>query len=1315
METFSKFTRLYPLVKTVRFDLKPIGKTKENIEKKGLITQDEQRAYEYEKVKEIIDRFHRGFIRLCLSKPDLNLKSDDAKVSYLEEYYKLISKANRTEKENERFDEIKKKLRTKIVSAFETGIPYDEIFKKDKQVVDASKKGETFKLKDLFKKELIRNHLIEIAETDEEKTMIRNFNKFTTYFSGFHDNRKIIYSNKEKNGTIAYRLIHENLPIFYDNMRSFQRIAESEDVAADFVNIEKSLPKNLNVEHLNEMFSLDYFTKVLTQEQIEVYNGVIGARVENDIKIQGINEYVNKYNQQQKDKRNRLPFLKPLYKMILSDRVTVSSLPRKFKGDEEMVDAINKTISTLQPILSDDKDKSLKYLLQHIGEYDMDRVYISNDLGLTDISQQMFGQYDVFTKGIKKEINKRLNRTKKRKADNESSEDRINKLFKSEKSFSIAYLNRISGSKKRIEDYFAKLGAFDRNGEQRTDLFLRIELAQIAATNILEKKHTNLNQSEEDIKCIKTLLDSFKALQHFVKPLLGTGDEANKDNEFYVKIQQAWDTLNTITPLYNKVRDRLTRKPYSTEKIKLNFENNGFLLGGWVDSQTESDNGTQYGGYIFRKKNAIGEYDFYLGISTDFKLFRKDDSVINDGTLYERLDYYQIKSKTIFGKSYQGNYEDDANELFGAFYHEVNRLKLDSLFLRKGEESIIAYLKRIKETDSQTYNKLLKSENVKNKYAEMKQHILNTLASFKRVPTVVEISKREDLGIEEIYDEISNMPSKSFGYFPVKTKDIDDTNKRDKKPLYLFKISNKDLAFAEMYSKGLRKKRGTDNLHTMYFKALLSMIQSTYDIGSGAVFYREQTSGLADKTAVLRANQFIRNKNKDNENKESKFPYYIIKDRRYTCDKFQFHLSININYNCPKNSDVNKLVHEAIRYGEIEHVIGIDRGERNLLYLSLIDLKGNIIKQFSLNEITNEYNGHPCPPVDYKNLLVEREGNRNEARRNWQKIENIKELKEGYLSQVIHIISKMMVEYKAIVVLEDLNMGFMRGRQKIERQVYEKFEKMLIDKLNCYVDKQKDADEIGGVLHPLQLTGEYKSLGEHDKQSGWLFYIPAWNTSKIDPVTGFVNMFDTRYDNADKTRCFFSKFDAIRYNKEKEWFEFTFDYDNFNDRAKGTRTKWTLCSYGTRIKTFRNSAKNNQWDNEEIVLTDEFKKVFADAGIDINGNLKEAICALTEKKYLEPLKHLMKLLLQMRNSETGTEVDYLLSPVADENGCFYDSRKNIATLPKDADANGAYNIARKGLWAIRKIQETPKGEKLVLAISNKEWLQFAQQKPYLDE
>lgn len=203
MIVFKNFTRLYPISKTLRFELIPIGRTLENIERNGIIAQDEQRANEYVKVKDIIDRYHKQFIKMCLNNFKLKLNSDETNDS-LEEYRELISKANRSEKEEKRFEAVKENLRKQIVGAF--------------------KKGATFG--DLFKKELIQEHLVNIAETEEEKTMIENFSKFTTYFTGFHENRKNMYSEEEKSTAIAYRLINENLPMFYDNMQSFRKLRQ---------------------------------------------------------------------------------------------------------------------------------------------------------------------------------------------------------------------------------------------------------------------------------------------------------------------------------------------------------------------------------------------------------------------------------------------------------------------------------------------------------------------------------------------------------------------------------------------------------------------------------------------------------------------------------------------------------------------------------------------------------------------------------------------------------------------------------------------------------------------------------------------------------------------------------------------------------------------------------------------------------------------------------------------------------------------------------------------------------------------------------
>ena len=127
MKRLEELTGLYQLSKTLRFELKPIGKTLEHIERKGLIAQDEQRADEYKIVKNIIDRYHKKFISMCLN----NFKFSDGS---LEQYVSLAEKQKRDEKA---FDQIKTELR--------------------KQIVEAFKKGGTFT--DLFKKELIQKHL----------------------------------------------------------------------------------------------------------------------------------------------------------------------------------------------------------------------------------------------------------------------------------------------------------------------------------------------------------------------------------------------------------------------------------------------------------------------------------------------------------------------------------------------------------------------------------------------------------------------------------------------------------------------------------------------------------------------------------------------------------------------------------------------------------------------------------------------------------------------------------------------------------------------------------------------------------------------------------------------------------------------------------------------------------------------------------------------------------------------------------------------------------------------------------------------------
>ena len=1235
METLNEFKNLYQLSKTLRFELRPVGKTLEKIQQNELLTQDEHRAESYNEVKKIIDEYHKAYIERALSDFKLKLE-DDGKADSLTEYSLYYKMGKLEESQKKTFEKIQTTLR--------------------KQIVKQLKEDECFKRID--QKELIKEDLLDFVTDENEKSLIKEFEQFTTYFTGFHKNRQNMYSDEAKSTAIAYRLIHENLPKFIDNISTFEKVAAT-DVKNNFTKLYDEMSEYLNVNEITDMFKLNYYSEVLTQMQIDVYNAVIGGRAEEQgkPKIQGLNEYINLYNQQQTDRSQRLQF-KPLFKQILSDRNAISWLPEEFNNDNEVLENIEKCYQEInEKVLSG--EHSLKNLLLNLKEYDLSKIYLRNDLSLTNISQQLFGDWNIITKAIEADFVNNNPQKKNEKA--EKYEERKNKYLKSFDSISIGYINdclKAVQKEECVQDYFERMELTDKETKQKCNILDKIEKSYAEVKDLLNTSYPqnkNLSQDKVNIAKVKDLLDALKNLQRFVKPLLGNGDESDKDERFYGEFSTIVEILDSITPLYNKVRNYATRKPYSDEKIKLNFENST-LLDGW-DVNKESDNAS-----VILRKNGL----YYLGImNKKYNKIFKPENIKNDGECYEKMDYKLLPGankmlpKVFFSKSridefapskdIQDNYANETHKK-GATFNIDDCHKLIDFF----KSSI-------------------------NKHEDWKNF------GFKFSNT----NSYEDLS--GFYREVEQQGYK-ISFCKVSESYINQLV--DEGKLYLFQIYNKDFS---PFSKG------TPNMHTLYWKMLFdeqNLANVVYKLnGRAKVFYRKKSIGWSDE---------VMQKGHHYDKLKDKFDYPIIKDRRYTVDKFQFHVPITMNFKAEGINDINEKVNTFLKESNATHIIGIDRGERHLLYLTLIDLNGNIKKQFSLNEIVNEYNGNTYK-TNYHDLLDVKEKEREKARESWQTIENIKELKEGYLSQVIHKITQLMVQYNAIVVLEDLNPGFIRGRQKVEKSVYQQFGHKLIDKLNYLVDKKVDADSEGGLLHAYQLTNKFESFQKLDKQSGFLFYIPAWNTSKMDPTTGFVDLFYTCYENEDKAKAFFEKFNSIKYNADKDWFEFAFDYNKFTAKAEGTRTKWTLCTYGNRIETFRNPEKNNQWDNREVNLTEEFKKFFNN---DYSGDLKAKILTQTGKPFWEGLLHLLKITLQMRNSITGTDTDYLVSPVANEKGEFYDSRQCPDTLPKNADANGAYNIARKGLWVIEQIKKAEDVRKITLAITNKEWLQFAQQKPY---
>ena len=147
MNTIEQFTGLYSLSKTLRFELKPIGKTQKNIEKSGILERDSQRAEDYKIVKRFIDEYHKWYIKNRLWSLRLPLKSE-GRLDSLEEYQELYMLTKRNAEQEVDFTMVKDNLRSIIA----------------KRLTDNSPA-----YKRIDKKELIREDLIEFLENEEDK------------------------------------------------------------------------------------------------------------------------------------------------------------------------------------------------------------------------------------------------------------------------------------------------------------------------------------------------------------------------------------------------------------------------------------------------------------------------------------------------------------------------------------------------------------------------------------------------------------------------------------------------------------------------------------------------------------------------------------------------------------------------------------------------------------------------------------------------------------------------------------------------------------------------------------------------------------------------------------------------------------------------------------------------------------------------------------------------------------------------------------------------------------------------------------------
>lgn len=1310
-KSFKDFTNLYEVQKTLRFELKPVGKTEVLIEANKILEKDKLIDDNYHKIKYYFDLLHKKFINETLADLKLDLKN------YYDSFLALDKNDEKTKKN---LDQRESELRRQIVDKFahqgdiwkekyNSLLKYEGAGQKSKKVIQLKQKG----VEVLFEKdniEILRLEFKNKPQDDKDAPDIEFFNPFknkkenlfdgfrglTTYFTNFNTSRRNFYDSGDKNTAVGNRTINENLRRFCENKKLYEQ--NKNDYKKAGINSEEA-----------KIFDLDFFNQCLTQSGIKKYNEIIGRKT-NEEGRKGVNQKINEYRQKTKEK---IDSFKKFYDQILGDKEKQNDKFIEINNDNELFAVVKDFIN-----YSDAKNRQIKELLDNFfcasGDFDLARIYLKRQ-AINTISRRFFGEnWLLFENSLPHRITS--NKDEKYKLfDFASIKDIKNGLLgitpKLPKNFIYSSLAEIRTGDLFSEDYKNDFGddnwqtflniwkkEFNKNlndyRETKDEL-----LRNIIANGKIEKNRVAYKENGNDVNetaIIKNFSDyalrifqmaSYFALEKGRKPVEGLESE----NEFYNSFDDYYQNCRIIA-YYNGLRNYLTKKNYlgrlsfpvfddeqrkeknplskrkidGAEKILLNFE-----------KTHDHDLGEGGLAILFRKSD-----EFFIGVFVSGKKFKPKEIVKGD---FELMKYTQLKWKTLVGKGYKSR--------FGKKYND-----------EQNEQAAIKNAKEIIETvySPQRKYKLL-GDVLPKEYADKKEF-------------------RQD--VESLLDKI-------YGLNFVSVDEADIYRQNQEGNLYLFQINNKDFR---------KTTKGRKNLHTYYFEALFDP-SKRIKLNSAVEFY-------------------FRPQNKDLKTKEAKTgKKEVIDHRRYSEDKFFIHLSIILNFGKEKIRNnvgaikgyakkLNAKISEKIIQNEVK-IIGIDRGENNLAYYAIIDPKGKLLESGSFNNIeVKDKNGKIIDIVDYVKKLNNQAENREEARKNWQTIANIKELKNGYVSQVIRKICDLILRENAIVVFEDLNIRFKQKRSALDFPVYQKLELALVKKLNYLANKETREGEVGHYLNALQLTSPIMNFRDIGKQTGIIFYVSPSYTSITCPICGFrknISFHFSTVNNAseqikkikffvfdEKMGGFRINYSTVEFAKENngkenkkrrnnELFAGIAKKDSFQlNSTKIVRYKWHRNnSSGAKIRYAGESEelKTEKGIVKRYDITECLQDIFTKNGIGWEkGDIGQTIAGKDlPAEFYKSLFYCLDLLLFSRVSisEKERKTDYIHCA-----RCGFDSRNGFHGQGEfSGDTNGAYNIARKGMLIIEKIRQFKNngGDLLKmswgdLSVSIEEWDKFTQLK-----
>jgi len=1370
-----EFTNLYQLSKTLRFELKPVGKTAETFKQwleelkndelvvdndGNLFAKDKSIKDAYLAIKPIMDRLHEQFI-------EMSLLSEEAKQIDFSDYFEKYQKNNVPEKLEGGLREIignTYKVAGNYLSE-EISIVLGKEFK--------TKKDRPYEcLTDAKMYNYLSAHVKDLAEQngiDEEdlKKHIEQFKGFWGYLDGYNQNRENYYKvDKEASTAVATRIVHENLPTFCSNAIRFEKRKEEYLCIYRYLHdnsretkIKNAKGEEIDVEAISDViFQINHFNECLAQSQIEEYNRIIG----------NYNMLINLYNQLRCGEKDfkKVDEFEKLRKQIgcgknksmfetLQDDCDVKNLLRKASKAGKMMFGV----------ASDNIEiKTVPDFIKFLRECDnWDGIYMSKT-AIDKISSLYFANWHSIKDKLKESKadacityeKKREEPIKLRDAvelsglfavlDSEQSEHFFkDSLFKDDDTNNYRGILNID---LKPSSNLINLLCFDI--EQNIKAFLD-ESDNIVALEKYKDENNQAGEEDQTIKKLKEWFDAATSAMRIVRYFAVRKSKMKGNNIPNATMEQALSNLLYSDDVqwfkwYDLIRNYLTKKPQDDVKenmLKLNFGNET-LMDGW-DMNKEHDNST----VILRKNGKNGWY--YLGImDTKHKDVLDKEKVRTTGECYEKMDYKQIALHSGVGGFVRKCFGTAQN--FG-WRCPNNCLNEEGKIIIKDDEAQ-ANLKEIIDCHKDFFDKYEKD-------------------GFKYKDFNFDFRESNKYGkLSEFYRDVEQQGYK-ITFRNVSVDYINDLVSEGK--LYLFKINNKDFSPGKNGGKG---SIGKPNLHTMYWRMLFdenNLKDVVFTLNGKSEIFMRKPVAKESPTKHSIGSKLVNKQYKDGDTKKTipekiyreiysyangetkdisaeakkyidekkaiikDVKHEIIKDNRFYGDdiegtKYMFHCPITINFKANKYKDpkyaypeVNKKITDSLQQSDNLQFIGIDRGEKHLVYSCTIDKNGRIIKDKCHHH--DNING-----TDYVQKLEAVADDRTIAKENWQAQRKIKDLRDGYISHVVHQLVEEAIKDDgkiaphAYIVLEDLNTEMKRGRQKFEKQVYQNLETALAKKLNFVVDKDAKQGELGSESNALQLTppiNNYQDI-EGKKQFGVMLYTRSNYTSVTDPATGWrKTIYIKNGKEEDIKKQILEKFSDFGFDGKDYYFEYTESNAGHLWRMYSGNNGEPLPRFLYKKQILKD--KNN-WVPERIDVVKILDKLFAnfDKAKSFKSQIENGVELQKDEERNETawqsLRFALDLIQQIRNSgEKDSEDDnFLFSPVRNDKGEHFDTHnyKNNAELSeiKDADANGAYNIARKGLimdahikyWIEKgrpkiSAKKDEKTSDLDLFISDREW------------